>query len=645
MYKEGNPVLNKINQILTMSFDSLEDLLIHYKEVLPNRTRGYHQDEIGPIIPENTSEKADKFLNGIFDLGGYTVEMSDGLDWYATPTGDLEWNGGLVRHGHLVVMANAYVKTGDERYAQGIINQMLDYIEYVPVYDPTGKPYLDYKKSTWRPFEAAARMGETWPEALGKIVRSKSMTGENFAKILVSIHDHAKFVRLHHWKTGNHAVGEVAALGIATVFYSEFIESDDWRQYAVDFLMNMWNEQFHKDNYTNEMSGGYHWVAMRSFFAFYEVGNKNGYETIFPELYGQRLVKSSYAELYQEKPDYSIPITNDSSSKSNRKAQLERIYNVFKLEEISYRLSEGAEGVKPEFTSYFFEDSRVGFMRSDWTTKSNYLFFDMGRWGDNHMNEDQLNIEVSAYGRNILINCGRWRYTTSPNVTWLNEARYFKSTAAYNSLIVDGYSQLPGDAEGYMHIDENYDFAEGVFKAGYGTKLLSSSREKGEEAVPDFTLGNITHTRQVIFVKPAFYIVRDIVDTVDEHEAELIFHYKEGNLIEKNGAFATDFDTSNLVLIPLGENPLKTEIFKGSEAPFRGWHCPYYDQIEAAPELSVKQKGAGKIVFNTLLFPVKGKVTEMPEYYLERDSHVVEFGGVTYTAKIGVDGYCKVVIF
>lgn len=371
------------------------------------------------------------------------------------------------------------------------------------------------------------------------------MTSEKFGKILLSIYEHAVFLKKRHWKTGNHAVGEVAALGIVTIFFSELKEATKWRQYCIDFLMGMWDKQFHVDYYTNEMSGGYHWVAMRSYFAFYEVGKKNGYGDLFPKLYVDRLIQASYAELYQNKPDYSIPITNDSSSKTNRKEQLERIYKLFKLEEINYRLSEGAKGKKPAHTSYFFQEARVGIMRNDWTKKSNYLFFDMGRWDDNHMNEDQLNLELSAYGRNILINCGRWRYITSPGVDWLSEARYFKTTRAYNTLMVDGHPQLAGDAQGYMLSNEEYDFAEGTFSEGYGSKVYIEDKDNPDKTIEfeiPVKITNVKHKRQIIFVKPLFYIVTDVVETPDEREAELIFHYREGNVVKEKNTVFTQFE-------------------------------------------------------------------------------------------------------
>jgi hypothetical protein len=136
------------------------------------------------------------------------------MDWYAAPNGDLEWNGGLVRHGYFMLLAEEYRKTGKEIYAETVIEHLLDYIERVPPFDPEGKPYLDYKKSTWRPFEVAGRAAETWPEALAKVIQSPAMTPEAWAKILISTHEHAVFLRKHHWKTGNHATLEVAAVGI-----------------------------------------------------------------------------------------------------------------------------------------------------------------------------------------------------------------------------------------------------------------------------------------------------------------------------------------------------------------------------------------------------------------------------------------------
>ena len=66
-------------------------------------------------------------------------------------------------------------------------------------------------------------------------------------------------------------------------------DAEEWRTYAVNLLMSKWTEQFHPDGYTQEMSGAYHWVALRNFFAFYQVAQHNGMEQIFPSVYTEWL--------------------------------------------------------------------------------------------------------------------------------------------------------------------------------------------------------------------------------------------------------------------------------------------------------------------------------------------------------------------
>jgi len=641
-------LLENIDALVSTPFASLEDLLAFYREHLPKRVKNYHQEEVGPIMHKDLPGEADKFVKKIFHLGEETLDMSDGLNWYGSPSGDLEWNGGLVRHGYFMLLADEYKKTGNEIYAQTIVEHILDYIENVPRFAPVGKPYLEYKKSTWRPFEVACRVAETWPEALAKIINSEHVTPEAWGKIFYSIYDHADFLTIHHWKTGNHATLEVADLGIISIFYKEFKRADEWRKYAVDFLMDMWPKLFHEDGYTKEMSGGYHWVAMRSYFSFYEVALNNGYESIFSAEYEERLILNAMAELYQDKPDYSIPVTNDSNTKTNRKEQLERIHALFKLPEVEYRLTEGKSGKAPEHTSYFFPVARVGIMRSDWTQQARYLFFDMGRWGENHMNEDQLNIEVFAYGRPFLTNCGRWRYTTSPDAPWMSWARYFKTTRSYNSVLIDGYNQVNGDADGFMNAYDNYDYAEGWFDAGYGVDVSAIDekelKEKGITQKKTCRVSGVEHTRKIIFVKPVFWIVRDEVTGSGGYKAEQIWHYYDGNLNKEGNVWVTQFDDANLIVQTIGKNDIKATYYKGSEDPIAGWHCPYYDIKRPAPELRFEQKGIDSIIFHTLIFPIKGKPETLPQFEVTNNGYKVSFGSTEWTVIYKLNGFVAILV-
>ena len=403
---------------------------------------------------------------------------------------------------------------------------LLDYIERVPPFDPEGKPYLEWKKSTWRPFEVAARAAENWPEALRLLIPSPAMTPSAWAAILCSVGEHAEYLLRHHWKTGNHATLETADLGLLGVFYPEFRDAPRWRAYAVDFLMRMWDVLFHPDGYTREMSGGYHWVALRSYLAFCEAASRNGFAALFPPLYRSRLEQAAWAEFFQDKPDFSVPVTNDSNASINRRVQVEQMARLLSLAPFRQRLDgasvetdalpSGGPLRRSSTGSVFYPESRIAVMRSGWGPGDAYLFMDMGRWGDNHMNEDQLHVEVSALGRNFLCGCGRWRYTTSdPRAPWMRKARYFKTTAAYNAVLVDGFSQMPGDASGFMVPGESYDFADGLFEAGFGEESASrehtdekAMKEKGLSGSKELRVG-ARHRRRVFFIKPHAWLVRD----------------------------------------------------------------------------------------------------------------------------------------
>ena len=181
-----------------------------------------------------------------------------------------------------MLLADAYTETDDEKYARTVVEHMLDYIERVPPFDPTVNRTWSTRDRRGAPLRRPVGRRRTgrWPSRAsflagndtggrGRYPPLRSRTRPFFAK--------------HHWKTGNHATLEVASLGIIGTFFSDFADAPTWRAYAVEFLMGMWDTLFHDDGYSKEMSGAYHWVAMRSFFAFYEVaGNKRSRRPLSP---------------------------------------------------------------------------------------------------------------------------------------------------------------------------------------------------------------------------------------------------------------------------------------------------------------------------------------------------------------------------
>lgn len=65
------------------------------------------------------------------------------------------------------------------------------------------------------------------------------------------------------------------------------------------------------------------------------------------------------------------------------------------------------------------------------------------------------------------------------------------------------------------------------------------------------------------------------------------------------------FDDANLFVLQLDQS--ETDCFCGSEELFKGWNCPAYDKLVAAPEMDFYCEGVGTVVFEARLLPVKGK--------------------------------------
>ncbi len=103
----------------------------------------------------------------------------------------------------------------------------------------------------------------------------------------------------------------------------------------------------------------------------------------------------------------------------------------------------------------------------------------------------------------------------------------------------------------------------------------------------------------------------------------------EGDLTLDGTTAFSNFESANLVICQLN-NP-EVSYFKGSEQPFKGWNCPSYDHMVPAPELNYSLRESGRVVFETLIFPVEEVVDpkDLPKFSKAQSEYLVEFKGVT----------------
>jgi hypothetical protein len=273
----------------------------------------------------------------------------------------------------------------------------------------------------------------------------------------------------------------------------------------------------------------------------------------------------------------------------------------------------GKNGTKPNSgPSYIFPYAGQLISRSGFDTDAQYSFFDIGPWGSGHQHNDKLHLSVFAYGRDFLVDGGRFAYRGEV----ANKFRkYATGSASHNVILVDGKGQADGPklteaplAENLYQISKDFDYGSGTFDQFSGIE------------------GKFSHTRSVVYVRGKFWVVADQLITDRPRQIETLWHWHPANQvqIEKSGIVTTQNDKGNLQIIPVGSPDWKVTQVKGQETPIQGWYCKEYNTFEPNPTTIYSQQLKTDDTFVWILWPSEGKVPEIQTEILSKDTHSVK---------------------
>jgi len=232
------------------------------------------------------------------------------------------------------------------------------------------------------------------------------------------------------------------------------------------------------------------------------------------------------------------------------------------------------EAREPARRSIAFTAGGYYVMRDGWEKDSNYLLFDCGPHGtDNcgHAHADALSFELAVKGQTVLIDPGTCTYTGS------SEARdWFRSTAAHNTLTIDGESSSVPEGP----------FSWKSMARSACSSWISEPRFDFIEASHDgFSRlpAPATHARSILFIKDNYWVVRDRVESHGGHRIQSWFHFdsRSPSEILQIVAFAK-------------QGEWKTD---------SGWVSHCYGAKEAAPVLSFSVPAQGSAELVTFLLP------------------------------------------
>ncbi len=524
--------------------------------------------------------RAEAVRAGRFAYFGETLELGAEPDWTgAALPADEEWRIAWSKFYDGLDLAHAFAETGDRSFLRAWERLVASWIRRVPV--------------GWDSSDVAARRVQNWLYAWQRFAEAPAFRGLAPGleeEIVLSLAEQSAFIGANLTPARNHRTFELYTLFLVALALPATDPSGRRLAGAMGALHENLLDDVLPDGVHCECSSHYHLLALRSFLGARENARRFGLR--FPAEFDDRLGRACTFALHCHRPDGEIPALSDSDAGSYAEV-LGLAASILGRTDLLYGATGGAHGAPPRRRYAGFPEGGYFFQRSGWGTDGaafadeRFLVLDCGPVGaGGHGHYDLLGIEASAGGRPLLIDPGRFTYAEgSPN--W---RRWFKGTAAHNTVCVDGLDQTP-----YRRKKPKGPVAEGRFGGRLGSPGLDVLR--GEVTSPCY---DAVHARRVVFVGDEYWLVEDRLRAGEEHRYDLRFHLapdaQDGTEFAQDG-LTTVVRAPGLALVVVATEAARPALEDG-------WFAPEYGRRIPAPVVSIPLEGAANATFVTLVLPL-----------------------------------------
>lgn len=565
-----------------------------------------------------TIDLADEFVIHKFQFLGKKVHFKGNIDWHSSITsnkrwplsfspnidyfsnqriGDIKLAWELNRCQHFVILGKAFWFTGDERYVIEFQNQLLSWIEDNP-----------YKRGiNWMEgIEVSIRL-ISWIWAYVFFLDSRSFKDEAHYEFLKSVYLQTKFIEEHlsdKWQlNNNHLIAEAVGLIYVGIMFPEFKEAEKWKDKGFKILEKELVKQILHDGVTWEQSTGYHLFVTDLVLHVVILAKKN--EIQIPETILVKLEQMIEFLNQITKTDGVIPLIGDEDGARVLKID-ETAYDdarsTITIGSIIFNRKDWLR-VRSEEAFWLFGTSTLDkeqlpifqssklFKHSGYCImhgKNKYLLFTTSPQDKKHLHSvhkhiDMLNFVLDAYGTYFIVDPGT--YTYYGDFKW---RKRFRSIKSHNTVVIDE--------------DEIVQFKE-IFELP--SIPISKIQEYSINDKYDFIIAkhngykNLSHTRIIVYIKPEYWIIIDVIEGKGNHIYDLYFHLNHNlKLIfdQKNQNALISSSTAIMEIAPLLNNDLKGEILEGEVSN------KYGVKIQA-PTIRYRKSGKTPQFFVTALYP------------------------------------------
>ena len=602
-----------------------------------NVDRDWVVTTLDPIDEEHAEIMSNLLLSDSISIHGSKVKMpyvNGGWKWnYTGPIKDDEFGYSLNGHSYLTSLYATWKNTNDNNLIKTFDQIVKDWVIHHPlpeegdsvyvVLDPNQRiDYRDIGEVEWRTLEGGRRLGATWPQMFYAFHKEESFSDAGILLMLTSIADQANFLRQYHKSGHNWTTMEMNGLALVGLSFPEFSKAEDWSSYALNVMSNEINRQVYPDGLQTELSTKTQWVALRRFESVANNFTKANKE--ISQAYLDRIEDMYNYLAYCMRPDGHQPINSDSDREDLRERVLIAAKK-FNRPDWEWVATNGASGQKPDQSpSLTFPWAGIHITRNGWDANAHWSFFDFGAYGTGHQHRDKLHLSVAAFGKDLLVDGGRYThenyFSFDPKI-WRG---YFRSSFSHNVILVNGKGQDEGPTMAAAPLEEGIDFIHtDLYDYAYGTF------NDGFEGVDT----KVVHSRSVLYVHDQFWVVMDNLETDQPIDIQALWHFTPGRKIsfKDEVAFSDNPGEPNLKIVPLGDVSWQTDVVEGQEEPFiQGWYSRDYTIKEPNPAVIYASKLEKSQSFLWVLVPSKDVSPDIQTRHQQKSG--------LHTISVSVDG-------
>jgi hypothetical protein len=348
-------------------------------------------------------------------------------------------------------------------------------------------------------------------------------------------------------------------------------------------------DQVYADGAQTELTSSYHYVALLNFELFKKLCNDAGKK--LPDFFNKTLEEMYNYLALTIRPDGYGLLNNDADLINNREIVL-KAAEEYNRDDWKYIVTNGKDGIKPkDGPSFIFPWAGHLISRNGYDADAQWSFFDIGPWGSGHQHNDKMHFSVAAFGRDLLVDCGRFAYRGEVADKF---RKYATGSQSHNVLLVDGKGQGPGpkvteepvSKKDYL-ITADYDLGRGTFSEFIGLE------------------GTCKHTRTLFYSRGDLWVVVDQVTTDRPRKIDALWHWHPENKLKiENDKVYTANERGNLQIVPAGNQKWEVKMLKGQEKhEIQGWYSKEYNIFEPNPTTIYSTQIESSSTFVWILYP------------------------------------------